>query len=72
MKTLTLDTHPYILGEWVLVDDSENTLEFAPTSQPGLVALRSSHNQLELIFVTEKQLMSLMDAMHQGKISALF
>jgi hypothetical protein len=72
VKTLTTDTHPYILGEWVVVDDSDNTLEFAPTSRTGLVALRSSYNPAELIFVTEKQLMSLMDAMHQGKISALF
>jgi hypothetical protein len=62
-------THPEIMGEWVRADDTDNTLELAPTSRPGVIALRDTYDQDEMIFVTNKQILKLVEAVDKGRFT---
>lgn len=63
---------PEIMGQWVQADESMFSLEFAPTTRPGVIALRDTFDQRATIFATEKQLMKLAEAVNAGYIRRLF
>lgn len=70
--TNTPTDQPHVMGEWVQADDSMFSLEFAPTTRPGVIALRDTFDQRDTIFATEKQLMKLAEAVDAGRTKNLF
>ena len=51
-----------VRGDWIPVDDSDNTLELAETDDPELLMARGSYNHGRMIFLTRGQLRNLLRA----------
>ena len=51
-----------VRGDWIPVDDSDNTLELAETDDPDLLMARGSYNHGRMIFLTRGQLRNLLHA----------
>jgi hypothetical protein len=51
-----------VRGDWIPVDDSDNTIELAETDDPDLLLCRGSYNHGRMIFVTRRQLTNLIRA----------
>ena len=51
-----------VRGDWIRVDDSDNTIELAETDEPGLFLLRGSYNHGRMTYVTAGQLRNLIRA----------
>jgi hypothetical protein len=51
-----------VRGDWIPVDDTDNTLELAETDDPDLLMCRGSYNHGRMIFLTRRQLSNLIRA----------
>ena len=61
-----------VRGDWIPVDDSDNTIELAETDDPDLLMLRGSYNHGRMVFVTRKQLGNLIrGAQHDDQVRDL-
>lgn len=65
-----MDQHK-IAGNWVPCDDSANRLELAPTEQPGVIAMRDTHDPDTQLFATANQLQSFVAAAEKGRLERL-
>lgn len=60
-----------VTGQWTPADDSENTIELAPTDKEHVFAIRDTYDQGEVIFATDKQLRNLAQAVEKGRMKNL-
>jgi hypothetical protein len=63
--------HPRIQGNWMPADESNYTLEVAPTDRENVLALRDSFDQSNVIYATKKQLHKFADVVQTGRIENL-
>lgn len=45
-----------LMGNWISADESDNTVQFAETNDPDLLAIRNSFNHGRVIYATRDQL----------------
>jgi hypothetical protein len=61
-----------VRGDWIPVDDTDNTLELAETDDPELLMCRGSYNHGRMIFLTRGQLRNLIrSAQHDDQVRDL-
>ena len=61
-----------VRGDWIPVDDTDNTIELAETDDPELLMLRGSYNHGRMVFVTRRQLGNLIrGAQHDEQVRDL-
>jgi len=54
-----------ISGDWRRGDESKHALEHAPTSTPGIFALRSTEDPANVLFTTENQVRQALSSITQ-------
>jgi hypothetical protein len=57
-----LEDRERVRGDWIRVDDTDNTIELAETDEPGLLLLRGSYNHGRMTYVTANQVRNLIRA----------
>lgn len=60
-----------ITSDWTPADDSQNHLEVAKTSEPGVIAIRDTYQPNNQITATTKQLMNLANAAQTGRFGGV-
>lgn len=61
-----------VRGDWIPVDDTDNTLELAETDDPELLMARGSYNHGRMIFLTRLELRNLVRAVeHDDRLRDL-
>jgi hypothetical protein len=54
-----LEDRERVRGDWIAVDDTDNSIELAETDDPELLMFRGSYNHGRMCFVTRGQLRNL-------------